>query len=205
MRKFIFVAFSEKLSFNIVNFGGTLLIELWKLHNPCDLKNIYIIFSYFYQYADRMDHIPKTLPDFESAGAVWVSATDVLRKITKADCRAGRATEPLQWFPKVANDEVGMAINTPEYFELENVVLEFGQRPCTLEDIEERFLPAWENVISAFSGAFNINNNEDHFTELALKLYFDLCRPEMNWKDNTGMYPQGRPIGLRSHRNLQIS
>ena len=68
-----------------------------------------------------MDHIPKTLPDFESAGAVWVSATDVLRKITKADCRAGRATEPLQWFPKVANDEVGMAINTPEYFELENV------------------------------------------------------------------------------------
>ena len=158
-----------------------------------------------HQYADRMDHIPKTLPDFESAGAVWVSATDVLRKITKADCRAGRATEPLQWFPKVANDEVGMAINTPEYFELENVVLEFGQRPCTLEDIEERFLPAWENVISAFSGAFNINNNEDHFTELALKLYFDLCRPEMNWKDNTGMYPQGRPIGLRSHRNLQIS
>ena len=145
------------------------------------------------------------MPDFESAGAVWVSATDVLRKITKADCRAGRATEPLQWFPKVANDEVGMAINTPEYFELENVVLEFGQRPCTLEDIEERFLPAWENVISVFSGAFNINNNEDYFSELALKLYFDLCRPEMNWKDNTGMYPQGRPVGLRSHRNLQIS
>ena len=77
----------------------------------------------------------------------------------------------------MANDECGMPVNTPEYQELENVVLELGQRQCTLHDIEERFLPAWENVISAFDGAFNVHDNEDYFSELAQKLYFDLCNP----------------------------
>ena len=73
----------------------------------------------------------------------------------------------LKWFPKVAAGERGMKIDTPEYAALESVVLELGQRQCTPEDIEQKFLPVWRNAQKAFSIATKT-------TPKAQKLYQDL-------------------------------
>merc|ERR1712136_318415 len=51
----------------------------------------------------------KTVPDFESAGAIWVSADNTTAKLTPSHCRSGRATEPLIWFPKIADGKQGLA------------------------------------------------------------------------------------------------
>ena len=97
------------------------------------------------------DDTPKTVPDFESAGAMWISAEDVHANLPQAYCRSGRATEPLKWFPRVANGERGMSIDNSEYNEFENVVLELGQKHCTMTDVKDKLLPAWRNLHHAFS------------------------------------------------------
>ena len=94
--------------------------------------------TYLAKPLDGTDVTPKTVPDFESAGAVWVSASDVTKKLTKEDCRSEHATEPLEWFPKVAAGERGIDVNTPEHCQLEKIVIELGQRPCTSEDKEKK-------------------------------------------------------------------
>ncbi len=66
-------------------------------------------------YAEPLDEShPKSLPDYESAGAVWATLEEVLRgrhpMSEKSRTRTSdpavlrlRANEPLQWFPLVAN------------------------------------------------------------------------------------------------------
>ena len=89
---------------------------------------------------------PKTVPDFESAGAIWVSAESTASKLTPSHCRSGRATEPLIWFPKVAYGKQGLDINNEEYVKLENFVLKLGQKQCTTNDIENKLIPMVQKV-----------------------------------------------------------
>ena len=89
---------------------------------------------------------PKTVPDFESAGAIWVSADNTTAKLTPSHCRSGRATEPLIWFPKVANGKQGLDINNEEYVKLEKFVLKLGQKQCTANDIENKLIPLVQKV-----------------------------------------------------------
>ena len=100
------------------------------------------------------DDTPKTLPDFESAGAIWVSVKSVEDKLTPSHCRSGRATEPLIWFPKVANGTKGISITNEHYVELEKIAFELSQKQCTAHDINERLIPV----------VLNINNLLDDYT-----------------------------------------
>ena len=120
------------------------------------------------------DDTPKTVPDFESAGAMWISAEDVHANLPQSYCRSGRATEPLEWFPKVADGERGMSIDGLEYSEFENVILELGQKDCTMMDVKDKLLPALKNLQQAFSIATkkeDINNKQNQNAE---KLYKSL-------------------------------
>lgn len=92
------------------------------------------------------DDTPKTLPDFESAGAIWVSVKSVEDKLTPSHCRSGRATEPLIWFPKVANGTKGISITNEHYVELEKIAFELSQKQCTTHDINERLIPVVQNI-----------------------------------------------------------
>jgi len=44
--------------------------------------------------------VPKTFPDYESAGAVWVSADELEDKAKALKFRS--ASEPLKWIPFIA-------------------------------------------------------------------------------------------------------
>jgi 8-oxo-dGTP pyrophosphatase MutT (NUDIX family) len=104
------------------------------------------------------DDTPKTVPDFESAGACWVSAQDVETKLTPADCRGGHATEPLEWFPKVAAGERGRSLETEEYKALDAAVVTLcnpaHQQSATESDetatLEGMFFPRWEALRRAY-------------------------------------------------------
>ena len=105
------------------------------------LRIIYLAYP-----VDGTDDTPKTVPDFESAGAMWVSVRNVKEKLTPSLCRSGRATEPLEWFPKVADGRRGISINNAVYAQLEEIALEFGQKQCTPCDINEQIIPAVKNI-----------------------------------------------------------
>ena len=93
---------------------------------------------------EAADDTPKTVPDFESAGSLWVSADVVTERLTAADCRSGRATEPLEWFPKVAAGETGCALDTPGYRALEQAVLQLGAE--RVDDPMAVLSSAWEQL-----------------------------------------------------------
>ena len=117
---------------------------------------------------------PKTVPDFESAGAMWISAEDVQRNLPQSYCRSGRATEPLEWFPKVADGERGMNITNPHYHAFENIVLELCQTGCTLIDIKDRFLPVWKTLQCAFYAATKQVGSRNNPSETPEALYKNL-------------------------------
>lgn len=105
---------------------------------------------------EGVDDTPKTIPDFESAGACWVSAEDVEMKLTPADCRGGRATEPLEWFPKVAAGERGCSLETEEYKALDAAVVALcnptHQHDATDETatLDAMFFPRWEALQAVY-------------------------------------------------------
>ena len=53
--------------------------------------------------------LPKTLPDYESAGACWCDVADVTSGLINL-----RGSEPLKWFPHVAEGGLVLPLAIPE-------------------------------------------------------------------------------------------
>ena len=80
----------------------------------------------FYAEPFSEHELPKSLPDFESAGAVWVTVDELLKGRSGAiydDSNPNhrrslklRGNEPLKWFPYVGAGGVILPLEIPENF-----------------------------------------------------------------------------------------
>jgi len=99
----------------------------------------------------------KSVPDFESCGAMWVDVTDLeeldSQKHFRASDQAFRESHPLKYFPMVDNaivndklESTSHSIDTPAFRNLEAMARKLTKQRMTDDEVSRQVWSAWEKL-----------------------------------------------------------
>ena len=106
------------------------------------------------QESEEREHTAKSIPDFESCGAMWVSS-NALDELTRADYRS---PDPPKYFPAVAYGKTPpLSLDTDSFRALEALVVRLTSEPQTEAPTPyhrwaQELAPVWEQLSRDYPG-----------------------------------------------------